>query len=342
MFNETHIDTLPTSKQVALTFIKSTNVQVFPCGRRRSSFINTDLNGDNKVGSTEGYRIPFDPEARLNTEANNRKHSGLNGYTQTYLNNWDAGSLSLSLAGYLFNIKLESDYTDKSDFGNKVFNVLKTASSFDTDFGAHSDCIYANILIKDAKLFAGFQDYLSEVLCNQSEELNEPVLDLPISSLNPKNINEDYFKIDNYYFSGLSFSTTPLTDSMDSFISDGAGIIATRINPSGIKQTVVSLPILDKVGSEWKVHQPAYLPNIKHGSTEGSAVIRELQTASIEAENVKVANEFNVNASGDINLIGSINAEKLMQNNKQVPVIDIAPSSDSAGNACWQLQISIN
>ena len=83
-----------------LVFIESSYIKVFPCGCRKSELVET--------GATKQY-IPIDPEARLNTEANNRKHSGLNGYKQEYLNYWNTnGELSLVLAGYLFNIKLAS------------------------------------------------------------------------------------------------------------------------------------------------------------------------------------------------------------------------------------------
>ena len=79
MFIETRSDTLANEK-IKQTFVKSLNVQAFPCGRRRSD--------SNQV-------IPFDPEARLNTEANNRKHSGINGYTQTFLkSDWNTGTES--------------------------------------------------------------------------------------------------------------------------------------------------------------------------------------------------------------------------------------------------------
>ena len=60
MFIETH----KTENDIDLTFIKSTCIQAYPCGRRRIP---------DQTAETAGFRIPFDPEARLNTEANNRK-----------------------------------------------------------------------------------------------------------------------------------------------------------------------------------------------------------------------------------------------------------------------------
>ena len=108
-----------------LAFIKSKNIQVFPCGRRRS----TDIAGT-------GTRLPFDPEARLNTEANNRKHSSLNGFTQTYLKEWDTTGkrLSLSIAGYLFDILLtndDTDYSEAEDFATELLGKLVEISDLD-------------------------------------------------------------------------------------------------------------------------------------------------------------------------------------------------------------------
>jgi hypothetical protein len=133
MFIKTHDDTLDGGSTTTLTFVKSVNIQAFPCGRRRSTIINV----------TTEDRIPFDPEARLNTEANNRKHSGLNGFTQTYLNTWDTGKgiLSIALAGYLFNITLpvnSGNFWDVDTFGDSIADLT----------GATTE-IYANILIND-------------------------------------------------------------------------------------------------------------------------------------------------------------------------------------------------
>ena len=106
MFIETYTDEIAGVDQI-LTFIKSSNIQAYPCGRRRA-VEDRDLNDNDIVEADEHIRIPFDPEARLNTEANNRKHSSLNGYTQTYLKEWDEKKklLTVALAGYLFNITL--------------------------------------------------------------------------------------------------------------------------------------------------------------------------------------------------------------------------------------------
>jgi hypothetical protein len=347
MFIETHVDTLPTTGQIALTFVKSASIKAFPCGRRRSAFIGVDLNSDGVMGDTEGYRIPFDPEARLNTEANNRKHSSLNGYTQTYLNGWDSelGTLSLALAGYLFNITLENEFYNETAFGNGVAEAIKNKlrqlatssnNSFDENtFDINTTHIYANILIEKAKLFTGFQDYDTEVLCNQSADDAEPVLDLLIDTTYDPKVP------DSYYFSGLSFSTEPLTGIINT-------ISVLEIPESG--QTVISLQFLKKDDTVWKICPRARLPKVWHGPTEESVEVDDLYTRCIITPSARITKELSVQAYGDINLTenaeagytGSINARKLMQNGKQVPMIDLVQDTDINGNECWQLQINLS
>jgi hypothetical protein len=65
--------------QVALGFLNSMDINVFPCSRRNSSIIEAHLEGQSH------YYFPYDPEARLTTEANKLKESSLNGFTQTYI-----------------------------------------------------------------------------------------------------------------------------------------------------------------------------------------------------------------------------------------------------------------
>ena len=250
--NQTHI---------SATFTKSLYIQAYPCGRR----------GTNHDSNT---RIPFDPEARLNTEANNRKHSGLNGFTQTYLDKWDVwnGVLSLSLAGYLFKINLLPDFraagykndTTSNDeaaaqainaFGDALVKVLNN-----TDSGK----IYANILIEDVHLFSGFTDYYTGVLRNQTALGDEPrsVIDLPIDDGNVTDSSSDY------YFSGLSFSTNPVTGKSDETYSTNTGLT---------KQVWVSLCLMEKKDGVWQVYEPARLPKIEHGNNVDSIVVGDTQ-----------------------------------------------------------------
>ena len=264
-----------------LTFIKSTNIKVFPCGRRRSQEVDKDLNTETL---DDRYHIPFDPEARLNTEANNLKHSGLNGFTQSFIQTkeWvnDTSWLSLVIAGYLFNIKLDNAYNSPNEFGTGVLTSLETSEA---------TCIYANILTEELQLFSGpgFREYTTFVLRNQSQTENpETCLDL----LSPKITSLEAAKdLNSYYFSGLSFSTTPITDDDN-----------TRSNKtiqkanSTLSQGLTSLCILkrdafkDASGnttySAWYVNESARLPEIEHGEGPNS-----VKLGNVELETLNVA-----------------------------------------------------
>lgn len=332
MFIETHIDTVK-DQSLVRTFISSTQVQAFPCGRRRSALIE-----EGEATKSENYRIPFDPEARLNTEANNRKHSSLNGFTQTYLNSWVDNRLSLVLAGYLFNISCFDDYSGENnsgendfgdDFGDGVITSLENANNLsesDKTKITTAKCIYANIVIKeDVKLFSSFpQTYFTGVLHKQqTEDTSGTVLDILCSGAT------DPTQITNYYFSGLSFSVMPLTGK-DEIQSE----LEVKDEAGNLQETWVSLRILERDSTEdsWKICESAKLPKIAHGSTEDSVAIERLE----------VTDKFKVKAQGDIVLMaggsfsGSISAEKIMQNGVSVPTIklknrqlQITTSSDS-------------
>jgi hypothetical protein len=72
-------DNNPVQYGVALGFLNSMEINVFPCSRRNSSIIETHMEGQSH------YYFPYDPEARLTTEANKIKETSLNGFTQTYI-----------------------------------------------------------------------------------------------------------------------------------------------------------------------------------------------------------------------------------------------------------------
>ena len=331
MFNKTLVNTL-NGTQIARAFIKSLDVQAFPCGRRRSALYNTQNDG------SESYRIPFDPEARLNTEANNRKHSSLNGYTQTYLA-WEdnKNKFYIAIAGYLFTISL-TEYSNANEFGAGLMAAITDAlknldeNFVEEDFAETNTRIYANIVVKDTQLFSGFTNYDTEVLYSQYTEDTDTVLDLL------KNENVDYIDASNYYFSGLSFSFTPLTAKNE---------IRSDLRLPDKDQTVFSLCILEKTESGWVACESAKLPKILHGDTPDSVYIGgELITDILNVANGIITNTFTVEASGNIDLTadaaaghsGNINAAKLTQNGEQVPIIKVEEKEDDL----YQLQIWIN
>lgn len=289
LINKIHTDT------VKLAFLKSTNIQAFPCGRRRSELVDKD----GSVATTnDQYYFPFDPEARLNTEANHRKQSGLNGYTQTYLKEWDKDNklLTLSLAGYLFTIDINVQIPEVKDAQDKVieqaYNLVNEA-----DFGAKmatlvgaENAIYANIVLEDVHLFSGFREYHTRVLRDQlgrDSESPSTQLDLltDADSIDVKSVDVNDFN--NYYFSGLSFSSAPMAGIGQSGYTPTTRdiCIKTEVGNRKATQEIVSLCILEKVKTsadgvtpevwEWKIHEPARLPFIEHDTLEDSVVMGE-------------------------------------------------------------------
>lgn len=340
MFNETHL-----YNNLMLTFIKSVNIQAFPCGRR-SSVGSYDKNNNGEIAADEKFYFPFDPEARLNTEANNRKHSSLNGFTQIYLKDWNKGDdnlLTMSLAGYLFTIALtgkqgESDFnfSQPKDFGEEVISCLvRRAESIKTSAVASGNTtiadvmeeskeaiesanrIYANILLEDVHLFSSTaNEYFTSVLRDQYDTTNadidaekatpDPLLDLLNRATADGQNNLDARKDPhNYYFSGLSFSTTPLTGNITDTRSS-LSLEVDRVNMPDEKTTqlLVSLCILEKVKTsadgvtpevwEWQIHQPAYLPKIEHGTTEDSIIIYGDTTLKGSNKELKVEGSVDV------------------------------------------------
>ena len=258
-----------TDRGITLAFIKSLNVNAFPCGRRRS----TPYNGTNEDDS----RIPYDPEARLNTEANNRKHSSLNGFTQTYLRHWDTKQLSLVLGGYLFDITLDNN--------TSIDSFVDDFTSISKEIKKDIDHIYANILIDNTKLFENIDAgliYYTDVLDSwTSAEANDnSALDLLIDSL-----LADLTDNNNYYFSSLAFSSVPIATKLKEL-----NTYSTRDEyTTKENKKIISLCILDKVDDVWKVHEPARLPKIEHGAIEDSVAINILSVSKIEAAEAAVS-----------------------------------------------------
>lgn len=319
IFNEVHIDSIKDKNSgeytdILLAFLKSSNIQAYPCGRRRSVAIQNDVNNNGTYEDSENYRIPFDPEARLNTEANNRKHSGLNGYTQTYYKGWDKDSKSvvLSLLGYLFTAALNVDYDNEAAFaaafGTTIIEVLagrieklrdSAANLLDEEkttvlskaetLEAKKDSatnIYANILLEEVPLYVGALPYFTTVLRNQVGDFSEIDLDRLNSEAANTSSVEDKINPNNFYFSGLSFSTEPLTGTVDEMIVPN---IVDR-NGQTIKQTIISLCLFKKDAGVWKVSEAARLPDIKHGDAENSIVVGDVTANDITANDLSANN----------------------------------------------------
>lgn len=227
----------------SLVFIQSNKINVFPCSRRRSTPISS---GDSE------YYIPFDPEARLNTEANNRKHSGLNGFKQSYIYDWneDTGKLSMVLAGYLFDIQLGDTYSTPATFGNHLETTVFN--------GINPTVIYAKIKMAPTAFFSGgdgVPEATTKVLTGQFKTETVPnCLDLLWGSNGEQ-------PIDNYYFTGLALTCGKSTTE---------------------SENIIYLPVVKKDNGNWKVCESSMLPKVDHGSTANSVKVGLLEADSIQ------------------------------------------------------------
>jgi hypothetical protein len=279
-------------------FIKSTNIKVFPCGRRRSR-IDEDGNA-NTV--SDRYYIPFDPEARLNTEANTRKHSGLNGYKTSYIYRWTEigereSTLTIVINGYLFEILLADDIFNRDE----PKAVAKFGAALETALKAEQNSlssIYAVIKLANIKFVEGRVDgsipsASTQVLRDLSADTNA----VPAQCLDQLILGTadgDIDKAENYYFSGLTFSSVkPNTDEIDD---------------------VYYLQLLDNDGTGWHIHEQSRLPKIDHGDTENS-----------------------VNIPGDLTVEGTINADDILIDGVPVTTLQMVKTGDNT----YQMQFSI-
>lgn len=163
-------------------FLPSTDINVFPCSRRGQANIE-----DIAIENSATY---YDPEARLNTERTNRLHTALNGFTDSFIESYDAEAKTLVfvLAGYYVEIK--------------NFDPAIIASTL----GESIDKIYAHLRLHD-HVSLGVKDYFTEMLYRQSEsELDSNYLDVTYT------INGD--KGD--FFVGVSFTKEPVEDHLGS------------------------------------------------------------------------------------------------------------------------------
>jgi hypothetical protein len=185
-------------------FIRSNYIRAFPCGRRRSTLISE---GD---GAANKYYIPFDPQARLNTEENNRKHSSLNGFTQNFVCNERNGVLPIVIDGYLFEILLSESYSTPALF----------AAAIERKLGVTTDVLYANIWTVDITLMeatGGVAEVSTEILRDQSTSaVPASCIDIFQKEDDGATTNSDIANPENYYFAGLLASLAIFNASFSS------------------------------------------------------------------------------------------------------------------------------
>jgi hypothetical protein len=264
-----------------LAFVQSSKINVSPCGRRRTDIIN----------DTTKYRIPFDPEARINTELSTRKASGSAGFYSSFFKHFidsdkqREGEFAFNIAGYSFVIKLDR-LANSSPLKAYDCAALCGEICAALEPGEINE-IYANIKIASIALYeAGynFVDYSTMILRDQAQTGDTPLTYLDIQ----RDIStEKSTKLDEYYFSGMSFSSVPVTklgEDVDGIVREtlslnnsSAAASARNIYKNNIlRQQEFSIRLFEKIGGKWHVCEEAKLPNIKHGDTEDSVVIQDL------------------------------------------------------------------
>lgn len=282
-------------------FVNSTLLKAYPCGRRRG------VSSDN-----ENQYIPFDPEARLNTELNNRSGTSINGYKNSYLKSYIAGKeFTISIDGYNFTINME----------NSGLEDTVDALIGDTGLVVEGQtAIYANILIQRSPIFAdsavgNLKQYYTYLLKTQTGDDNA-ALDL-FKNTEEGGVSdpaEEFKSIDNYYFSGLSFSTSNMangwagpnvldtegTVTLDVPVSDGAVTSKTAVitdtagNTTNI-QKMVSLELFKwfDSDSQWQINEKARLPKIDHGDEDNSVVMGNL-TLKHDGSTIAILDKDNI------------------------------------------------
>lgn len=265
MFNKKHqigYGSKPEQSEQYLSFLGSKYVKVFPCGRRRAY-------------KKDGTPIPFDPEAKLNTELNNRKVSGLNSINESFYvgQEWSTKLLRLVIGGYSFDIELADGYKEIADFCTKATDYI----------GNNNKAIYANIKISKIQIYESNDSYDSSdaldsytwVLKNQSDDTNISHLDIEIK--------DDSSTIDDFYFSGLSFSTYPIvactaTEAKIQEVVDAdyahSDIYDSDSDDVTQQDFSIKLFIYD---NGWKLNPAILLPELSHGDTDKSVRFTELQ-----------------------------------------------------------------
>jgi len=284
--------------EAKMAFLGSKDIFVYPCSRRSSEALaHTGSSYNNR------FYIPFDAEARLNTEANHMKTASSNGFTQNYIKSWNPTTVAIKktpaendinnsvlpgihlvLAGYSFYIPDQTNDSANA-FGGRVCDFVgdPTATS-----------IYANILLEKTPLYmenngGGPVDVGTWILRNQTST------DTAAACLDrlPEDHIENQPTTDDFYFSGLSFSTTPLsTLGSDTEVDPYCVVkLADNVNDgTPFEQQVISLKILEKTNTVWTVYQPALLPHIWHDQENASAAVEYFRVH----KKAQIKNDLNI------------------------------------------------
>lgn len=204
-------------------FFPSSQINVFPCSRRGQY----DLYEEN----TRFY----DPEARLNTERTNRIHTAINGFTDKFIKDFDANTLTLTfvLAGYYIEVR--------------NFNPANIADAL----GTNPNSIYAHLSLHD-NISLG-NGYSTEILYRQWTENITNFLDTTITDESTKK-QEDFFV-------GVSFTDrTSLQDTINEGTQQNYDLVGHDLE--------LFTKLVD--ADTWQLVQTSLLPKIEHDESDNS------------------------------------------------------------------------
>ena len=286
-------------------FLKSDAINIFPCSRRGQY-------------DTSGVPVPFDPEARLNTERTNRLHTALNGFKNSFIISYDNQQLKFVLAGYYIEIK----YFNPADIaGNLSGNTTE---------------IYAHLSLHTG-ITLNTTDYTTEILYKQlpSGVIESNYLDVPNEGTN--------------FFMGISFTADgAATDSLSdaTLIPHNLKLFTKSDDTWQLEQTSL-LPKIDHDATEDSVVLDK-LHVRENLQVDEDLTVANLTTNSISVPytggiqyfpNTEIKHTGITTAyvhAGSIQADGTVSASTFTQNNKPVPSIDVVEQT----NGTWQLQIS--
>ena len=157
-------------------FLRSENINVFPCSRRGQAGLDPLATGSVKY---------YDPEARLNTERTNRLHTAVNGFKDSFINSYINSTLVFVLAGYHIEVK--------------NFDPADIASALGSD-----KTLYAHLRLHD-NVSLGVTDYFTEMLYRQSDSDDDKNY-LDVSYVDGTNSGD--------FFVGVSFTKDLVDDDV--------------------------------------------------------------------------------------------------------------------------------
>jgi hypothetical protein len=187
------------------------------------------------------------------------------------------------------------------------------------------------------------------------ESNDESALDLLVRGKTESSSSKD-----DYYFSGLAFSPMPLVSAVRDKYSkvasfntrDDFSFLVKIGDNQVVKKRIVSLHLLEKVEGEWKIHEPARLPVVKHGQDRDSVVIDNLQISRLRANELfsneavldtvdigsATAEKINVTKTASIEElnVSQVNAYHINIDNKPVPTVELKESG-----GYYQLQFTL-